>query len=205
MLPVKSYEKFLELLKSRYGKNERIVCILFLDPCNDDLVSGYISHRFDYFNYRLGERLDFFCPGFNYLEHDNKRREFDTRDFVEFIRQIEQLTTWHYYGGTNLLLLKYSNYELHFNSVYDLNLSRMMIDGYITDYRYFLEDLIHNLQRDVELFFDNNCTRQYLTHLWNNFSDLLPTFFRGIINHVRDSVKIEQYFTPKDIRIGSEL
>ena len=36
MLLVKSYEDFLNMLHDRYGNKERIVCLLFVDPFNED-------------------------------------------------------------------------------------------------------------------------------------------------------------------------
>ena len=200
MLLVPSYEYFLNLLSNRYGEAERIVCILLLDPANDDSISGYVTRRFDYFNYRLGERLDFFCPGFSRAEDRGAERDFNPKDFVEFVQQLEKLTTWRYYGGTNLLLLRYSDYELHFDSVYDLNFSRMIIDGFITDYRYFFEDLIRALKADDASFFDRQCAKQQISRFWNNFSDLLPNVCKSIVKHIKDTIKIDEYFTPKDIR-----
>ncbi len=197
---VQSYSFFLKLLSRKYGEDERIVCILFLDPCNDDLISGYLSHRFDYFNYRLGEQIDFFCPGYSHIENSETERSFSSRDFVDFIRQLEQLTSWRYSGGTNLLLLRYSDCHLLFDSTYDLNLSKMMIDGYLTDYRGFLEDLIRSLKEDDAIFFERSYAKHQISRLWNNFSDLLPNLCKSIVNHIKDTVKIDGYFTPKDIR-----
>ena len=197
---VQSYMNFLKLLSRKYGEAERIVCVLLLDPENDDSISDYVTRRFDYFNYRLGERLDFFCPGFSRAEDRGAERDFNPKDFVEFVQQLEKLTTWRYSGGTNLLLLRYSEYNLQFDSVYDLDLSAMMADGYIKDYRKFFEDIIRALKEDDSFFFERQYGKQQIKRLWDNFSDLLPNFCKSIVKHIKDTIKIDEYFTPKDIR-----
>lgn len=196
MLLVKSYENFLNMLHERYGNKEHIVCLLFVDPLNEDEMGRYITRRFDYLNERSGRYVDFFCAGYN--RYNNTRR-FSTKDYVEFINQIEQLTTWRYYGGTNLLLLRYADYDLQFDSVYDLNFTRMLIDGLIKDYRYFLEEIIFSLRDDIEDYLGNEQGKAQLKSIWKNFSDLLPNFARKFINQINDTKKINKYFSPQDL------
>ncbi len=196
MLLVKSYEDFLNMLHDRYGNKERIVCLLFVDPFNEDEMGRYITRRFDYLNERSGKYVDFFCPGYNRY---NQIRRFDTKDYVEFINQIEELTTWRYYGGTNLLLLRYVDYDLQFDSVYDLNFTRMLIDGLIKDYRYFFEEIIFSLRDDIEQYLCNEQDKAQLKSIWNNFSDLLPKFARRFVNQINDTRKINKCFSPQDL------
>lgn len=196
MLLVKSYEDFLNLLHNKYGGNERIVCLLFVDPFNNDEMGRYITHRFDYLNERSGKYVDFFCAGYN--RYNNSRR-FNTKDYVEFIRQLEELTTWRYFGGTNLLLLRYSDYDLQFDSVYDLNFTRMLIEGLIKDYRYFLEEIIFSLRNDIDEYLCLEQDKAQLKSIWKNFSELLPNFARRFINQINDTRKINKYFSPQDI------
>lgn len=193
---VKSYEAFLSRIESKYGNKEKIICLLFVDPSNDDIMSHYISDRFDYFNRRTGKYVDFFCPGYNAL---NGKRKFNVNDYVDFINQFEELTEWRYYGGTNLLLIRYSGYELHFDSVYDLNFTRMVIDGLIRDHRHFIEDIIYNF-RHIDEYLDNVWAQEQLGSLWDNFSNLLPNFIQRILHQISDTRKINKYLTPHDIR-----
>lgn len=196
MEPVKSYQYFLNKLENKYGNKEKIICLLFVDPYNDDVMAHYITGRFDYFNRRTGNSIDFFCPGYNTL---NDRRKFNVNDYVDFIKQFEELTNWRYYGGTNLLLMKYSNYELYFDSVYDLNLTRMVIDGLIRDHIRFMEELIYNFS-NIDEYINSVWTQEQLKSLWDNFSKFLPNFMQKILNQIRDTRKINKYLTPHDIR-----
>lgn len=198
MLLVKSYEDFLNMLHDRYGSSERIVCLLFLDPLNNDEIGGYISQRFEYFHERSGKYVDFFCVGYSKSNH---MRKFNTKDYVEFINQLESITTWHYNGGTNLLILRYSSYNLQFDSVYDLNLTRMLIDGLIKDYRFFLEEIIRHLRFGIADYIEEENVKAQSKSLWENFSDFFPNYVRGIIHQIQNIAKINKYFSPHDIEI----
>ncbi len=126
IIVLSEYEQFIKGLKSKYGNGERIACILFADPNNDDVVSGYIDNRFDYLNERSGKYVDFFCPGYYYRQN---RRKFDTKKYVKFLKDLEARSKWQYNGGTNLLLIRYCNGALHFDNVYDINFTRMTAEG----------------------------------------------------------------------------
>ena len=195
MEPVKTYDSFLNRLKEKYGSEERVVCLLILDPTNDDAVGKYIYKRYEYFHVRTGEHLDFFCPGF---EVNGRKKHFSVRSFVEFIQQLEELTDWKYYGGTNLLLLQYYEEELRFDCVYDINFTRMMIDGYMTDYKSFLEGFIRGIKEDV----DGYLTRQYVKaqakNVWSTISDFLPDYIRRTVKHFGTTAKLNAYFAPKN-------
>lgn len=196
MLLAKSYESFLNMLYDRYGGDERIVCLLFVDPFNEDEMGRYITRRFEYLHERSGKYIDFFCAGYNHKDH---MRRFNAKDYVEFINQLEELTTWRYYGGTSLLLLRYSDYNLQFDSVYDLNFTRMLIEGVIKDYRYFLEEIIFSLKKDIEEYLGAEHDKAQLKSIWKNFSELLPNFARRFVNQIIDTRKINKYFSPQDI------
>ena len=159
-------------------------------------MGRYITRRFDYLNERSGKYVDFFCAGYNCYNH---MRRFNTKDYVAFINQIEELTTWRYYGGTNLLLLRYTDYDLQFDSVYDLNFTRMLIDGLIKDYRYFFEEIIFSLRDDIEEYLCNEQDKAQLKSIWNNFSDLLPKFAKKFVNQINDTRKINKYFSPQNL------
>jgi len=193
---VESYKRFLERLRDKYEDSDRIVCLLFLDPFNDDLMGNYISHRFDYFHERTGKHVDFFCPGYN--KH-SERRGFVTKDFVDFINEFERITNWRYYGGTNLLLIRYSGHQLHFDSVYDINFTRMLLDGLIKDHRHFIEEIIFRFREDIEDYLDGQFVRRQIQSVWMNFSELLPNFARKITKQIDDSININRYFLPHDI------
>lgn len=196
MEPVKSYKAFLDKLEFKYGNKEKIICLLFVDPSNIDIMSQYITNRFEYLNRRTGKYVDFFCPGYYTFYGE---RKFNVNDYVDFINQLEELTNWRYYGGTNLLIIRYLNGELYFDSVYDLNFSRMLIDGLINDYQYFMEEIIFNF-RDIGEYIDSLCTKKQLGSLWDNFSKFLPDFMQRILLQISDTRKINKYLTPHDIR-----
>lgn len=193
---VKTYTKFLQRLKNKYGSEERVVCLLIIDPTNDDVVGQYFYHRFDYFHFRTGKHIDFFCPGFDY---DNTKREFNVHDFVGFIHQIESITKWRYYGGTNLLLMRYANSELHFDCVYDLNFTRMIIDGLLTDYKYFIEDFIYSFQHDIEYYLDKQYVKHQAKNMWSAMSEILPNCICKSVRYINNAIKLNHHFNPKDL------
>jgi hypothetical protein len=139
----KTYRDFLDLLELRYGGGEKIVCLLFLDPSNDFFISNYFDRRVDYFNVGAGEYVEFFFPGYScdckgvYCE-----RKFCSDDFVDFVKGFEEAAAWKYFGGISLLFLRLGERRLHFDRVYEVNFSRLFIDGLIKDYRRFIEEII---------------------------------------------------------------
>lgn len=198
MLLVKTYEDFLSNLRNKYDENEKIICLLFLDPTNEDEIGSYLTRRFNYYHERSGEYVDFFCAG--YYETYDKIRKFNMKDYVDFIKQLEKLTTWQYFGGTNLLLLRYSNFELHFDNVYEFNFTRMLIDEVVKDYRHFLDDLIRHLNYELDYFLMLEQSERNFKSLWENFSEVLPNIFRRFIKHTSDVTTISKYFSPKNIK-----
>lgn len=192
---VRTYCNFLHKIKEAYGAEESIVCLLLLDPTNEDTVGRYIYRRFDYFDYRTGEYVDFYCPGF---DADDNGRYFSVKDFVEFIRYIEATTKWQYNGGTNLLLLRYADGKLHFDNVYDLNFTRLLIDGVISDYNCFIEKLIRSLQYDVECYIHNQYIKHQVKNIWSALSEILPQCISKAVGYIRNSARLNDYFTPKD-------
>lgn len=197
MEPVKTYDSFLQRLNEKYGSEDRVVCLLILDPTNDDAVGKYIYRRFEYFHVRTGEYLDFFCPGF---DRESKKRRFDVRSFVEFIQQVEELTEWKYYGGTNLLLLQYSEGELRFDCVYDLNFTRMMVDGFITDYKSFIEGFIRGFKDDIDFFLKKEYIKYQAKNVWEIASEFLPKYVNSAVRHFGNAKKISDYLAPKDFQ-----
>lgn len=192
---VRTYCNFLHKIKEAYGAEESIVCLLLLDPTNEDTVGRYFYKRFDYFHYRTGEYVDFYCPGF---DADDYGRNFSVKDFVEFIRHLEATTKWQYSGGTNLLLLRYADGKLHFDNVYDLNFTRMLIDGVISDYNCFIEELIYSFRYDVERYIDNQYIKHQVTNIWSALSEILPQCISKAVGYIRRSARLNDYFTPKD-------
>lgn len=88
---------------------------------------------------------------------------------------------------------------MQFDSVYDLNFTRMLIDGLIKDYRYFFEEIIFSLRDDIEQYLCNEQDKAQLKSIWNNFSDLLPKFARRFVNQINDTRKINNCFSPQDL------
>ena len=143
----------------------------------------------------LENMLTFFCPGFLIKQG----RRFDTADFVDFICKFEEITTWHYYGGTNMLLLRYHNGKILYDKVYDLNFTRMIIDGKMNDYRRFMEELIY-IFHDIEYHLDSERIKMKIENLWENLSEFLPIAVSKIVKYCRDMKKINSYFKPKNIQ-----
>ena len=201
MEPVKTYDYFLQRLNEKYGNEDRIVCLLLLDPTNDDAVAKYIYRRYDYFHVRTGNTLDFFCPGFS---SETKKKKFDVRAFVEFVQQVEELTDWRYYGGTNILLLRYIDGQLHFDSVYDINFTRMVIDGYITDYKSFLEGFIRGFKDGIERYLHYEEAKHHIKDIWGAVSKFLPDYVERTVKCLSRAAKTRDYFAAKNFEKKTE-
>ena len=196
MEPIKTYDYFLQRLREKYGEEDRVVCLLLLDPTNDDAVAKYIYRRYDYFHVRTGDTLDFFCPGFS---SETKKKRFDVRAFVEFIRQVEELTDWRYYGGTNILLLQYRDGDLCFDSVYDLNFTRMMVDGYVVDYKSFLEGFIRGFKHGIESYLHIEHAKRQIKNIWGAVAEFLPDYVKRTAKCLGHAARTYDYFAAKNL------
>lgn len=185
-------------VQEKYGTDDCIVCLLFVDPLNDNSIPSYTYREFDR---RTTENIEFFCPEFS----TNQDRIFNIDAFADFVSKFEEITTWHYYGGTNMLLLRYHNGEILYDKVYDLNFTRLIIDFKIKNYGYFIEEFLlefKNIERHLDK--EYSVTTQ-VENIWENLNKILPNFVRKIDKHFKNNSKINSYFMPKNIKKSSHL
>ena len=98
------------------NKNVRMVGLLFARP-DVPLAEVEVVPNLDYFHYRSGKHIDFFCAGYDgYTGRDetegyrkiNKEPElkwgFSERMFIRFMEDIEARSPWKYSGDCDLIL-----------------------------------------------------------------------------------------------------
>lgn len=138
----------------------RMVGLLFARP-QDTFADVEVVPNLDYFHYRSGKHIDFFCAGYDgYTGRDetegyrkiNKEPElqwgFSERMFIRFVDDIETRSSWKYSGNPELLLAN-TVYDATERAVHlDLNhrvqckLKEMKDCGAISSVTSFMEDII---------------------------------------------------------------
>ena len=138
----------------------RMVGLLFARP-DDPLAQAEVLPNLDYFHYRSGNHIDFFCAGYDgYTGRGknqgyrkvNKGRElkwgFSEQMFISFVKEIKGKSTWKYSGDPDLILSN-AHYDAAKREAYlDLKnrvqckLKRMKDIGAITSVTSFFEDII---------------------------------------------------------------
>lgn len=194
MEPISKYNEFISKLKVVYGKSNKIVFLLIADPYNDT-IGQYIGRRYRYLHIRTGKDLIFYCPGYT----SGIKIGFSHEAFAQFINEFESVTSWKYSGGTNILIMPYKNGELQFDTVYDINLTKMQSEGLLNDYRDFLERLIREFV-DPDGFIDSEYSRLQMESLLDNFTSLLPEIVGRVFKQISRSRKIHKNLKLCDIR-----
>lgn len=150
----------------RPNRKVRMVGLLFARP-NDALARTEVIPNLDYFHYRSGSHIDFFCAGYDgYTGRDETEGyrkisddlqlnwRFSEQMFIQFVEDIEARSTWKYSGDPDLILAN-AHYDSAKGEAYlDLTqrvqckLKRMKEIGAITSCSSFLEDIIRYAEHE---------------------------------------------------------
>ena len=119
MMTFSSYEELQEILadafRQRYKRSDaNLVGLLFARPEAPFARDNVVPH-IDYWHWRSDNWTDFFCPGYSPNPPRKGARAittvnghgwfFSNEHFVSFLKVLEQRTTWHYSGGSELLIV----------------------------------------------------------------------------------------------------
>jgi len=144
------------------SKKVKMVGLLFARP-SLPLAQAEVVPNLDYFHYRSGSHIDFFCAGYDgYTGRDeadgfipvvvDKRNGlqwgFSEEMFIQLVKEIEAMSSWTYSGDPDLILTN-AHYDaakreayLDFGQRVQCRLQRMKDIGAITSVPSFIEDII---------------------------------------------------------------
>lgn len=159
MIPVYTFQEIENFLlnESRFSKQVKLVGILFSQP-ETQLSKVEIIPHLEYFHHRSGNAVHFFCGGYGaYLPPDEypdkipvtkiSRAQwyFSSNLFNQLRGEIEKRTTWHYSGGTDILIFDIKklrgNKEVVIKDVALFSLEEMKHNGIIHSVREFFEEI----------------------------------------------------------------
>lgn len=132
MNPITSYQEFIGYMRNSYYV-DKLIPVVLVKPSTISLLSRRfpLDCIFDYFDYRSGEDIIFFMPGyahhpgleFSQVFHNNRPIHendiiikierlgnicYSNKDFVAFIDDLRRKNPeFEYYGSTELLFLNY--------------------------------------------------------------------------------------------------
>lgn len=141
---VSSYDHLIDLLKFSFqngeqdDNNSRVAGLLFAQP--DSFTKDEILSGIDYFNYRSGKTVDFFCIGYQPDFYDPKlpivatvdgnKWSFNSKIFNDLRGQTEKRTKWKYSGSVEWVLFnsyldtKTDTVKLDFSDALSINLKK---------------------------------------------------------------------------------
>lgn len=144
------------------GKKVKMVGLLFARP-SLPLAQAEVTPNLDYFHYRSGSHIDFFCAGYDgYTGRDeadefipvvvDKKNSLDWRFsekmFIQLVDEIEAMSSWRYSGDPDLILTN-AHYDatnreayLDFGQRVQCRLQQMKDIGAIISVPSFIEDII---------------------------------------------------------------
>ena len=137
----------------------KLVGILFCAPTSH-LGKEEITRHLEYFHYRSGHFVDFFCVGYGAAEApspssdsdlvvasvDQVNWTFSPKDYNSFRAHLEEISRWKYSGESDLLLLvarkeHETRASLDFSTAIACNLERMQKDEAFSSVRAFFEQI----------------------------------------------------------------
>jgi len=174
MIPAVSYQDIRNHVACNYfgdcgqeippgpSKKVKMVGLLFARP-SLPLAKAEVVPNLDYFHYRSGSRVDFFCAGYDgYTGRDEAdgfipvvvdkenclKWGFSEAMFIQLVKEIEAKSSWRYSGDPDLILAN-AHYDaarreayLDFGQRVQCRLQRMKDIGAITSVPSFIEDII---------------------------------------------------------------
>jgi len=196
--------KDLQRKVSFYEQKEKAIGILFARP-QLSIARDSIISQLNYYNNRSGEYIDFFLPGL--IQHDNgkyhdiievgtlnsNRIYYSDRVFVEFVDEMEKISTWHYYGQTELLIVNVKNQNLDFSKTLSFDFEDALNKKAIQSTSRFMETLI---QLSKEKSDDSNLQRRLSGKALGFIA--IETFLENIPYHLGERLQAVPFYKSKD-------
>ena len=148
-----TYFDMVKDLKSKYKNKNKTFAIILSKP-NKSQVSDEILNNLSYFHHRALNKLDIYLPGNgasfgrkyvdikNICNIDNVDWSFSSKCFSDFIEEMEKMSSWHYNGGSEIILLDFEKDKIKFSNVVRVKLDRALKDGAINSVEEFIEKII---------------------------------------------------------------
>lgn len=164
-------------LRERYSEyNHATVGILFVNK-NKEFSKEQILGNLDYYHLRSSSYLDFFMPGYDLRDGDNK---FDIEEYVQFIEYFERNSKWRYSGETELLLLQFhADTGFDFSKCISIWIDKAVANGYVYSFSVLFEQLVQTARKTVEV------PELSKGLMLDNLPELI---FENIITHLKSDV-----------------
>lgn len=147
-----------QMVGVRLEQWSKLVGILFCPPTRK-LGKDEIVPNLEYFNYRSGSFVDFFCAGYGtgwkssppekpvfVIKVNGAKWVFNVKEYNSLREELERVSRWQYSGETDLLLLAVRKKPeqaayLDFSTAIACNLEQMQTDGAFTSVGAFFEQI----------------------------------------------------------------
>lgn len=187
-----------QILKEKRRNPKAICCILFAPKFVSSGFNNIIS-RFGYLDKRTGENLNVYCIGYGsywndeyapdredagIVKHSDGEKinvQFSQEKFAECVEKLEEITSWKYSGGTELILL---NSDFDFSNCIIFRIDEMIKDGIIDFPGELFEALVRISRKEensITKLSINGITKLSLDNVFESIVNCLPKQF-NILN-----------------------
>lgn len=190
----------LESIKQHKNEHSNAICCILLAPKFSKLGYEDIIKRFGYLDSRTGEKLHIYCAGYGAYWNDSYapdkedvgiakynngvsfKWEFSQNRFALFVDELEQVTSWKYSGGTELILL---NSDADYSNCIIFKIEEMIKDKIIDSANEILEALIQHSRSEtnsLSKFSLNGAGKQTADEIVDSVVSCLPKPFETLRN-----------------------
>ncbi len=203
MLEAITYQNMLKEIK-RSELLEDTIGILITRP---DLETGKdIINSLGYYHHLTGKNINFFLPGFgaywpdemypdqeNVVTIDHATWSFSNMMFVDFIHELEEITTWKYTGESELLLISYHDQFLDFSVASQFWLDQMLKDGVISSTSSFFTQLARLAKKNNSV-----SSMRRMSGLANISKSLIDEFVDSLPKYLSHTIREGKYYIARD-------
>jgi len=188
----------LEKVKRHIRETGNPICCILFAPSFDEIGLKQIIPRLAYLDNRTSEKIHFYCVGymgyghistfpdmkelgvFKYSNGTEIPWSFSQMKFAEFVNEMEDLTSWRYSGGTELIVL---DSKADFSNAIIFKIDDMIKDKAITNVNQLIETLIQQSRKEektIEDFSLNGLGEKSSQALVDSIIELLPNGLKSL-------------------------
>lgn len=200
MLEAITYDLMIDNIKKNINENgveAATIGILLARPKSK--AGKDIVDTLPYYHHRSGQNINFYLPGYgaywcgvypderNVVTISRTQWSFSNQEYVHFIDDIENNSSWHYSGESELLLIEYRYNQIEYANVLCFHLDTMLRDEVIPSIDIFFEGIFRaaSPNKSVTEISDMSGLKTLGQVTIDSLLKATPQFFSGVIKKGR--------------------
>jgi hypothetical protein len=142
MIPALTIDEIRKSCRNRYAYDERRIIAIMIARYSDENSQNMIRRHYSFWHYMSGKALDIFWLGYGAYHFPGKPGQirvgniddepevfFDTRIFVDGIKQLEYVSKLSYNDSIGILLCNYHNGSIHLDESVYFSIEKLVEDS----------------------------------------------------------------------------